>query len=245
MFQSLKKFVFIFSLNLIISVPIYAKTVEQNNIHFPIKTEDLLKGEVHYFFEILSPRKLSVKYADVFELDALSLIQETNVMMLMNKSVSIIDKPVGFFDDQQMSDEKFLAHIQGEQKIKKLGPSSYKVTVPGESGYSYKMNSFFDADDVSTLPNSKVIRAVSAAKKLDVISQSASTIMFVEKTHFTKYTEGGVSVSSFIPMKENKTLIITYNLWAIKKPFVVQKVLKENFLSEIEAVKELMNNYKP
>lgn len=245
MFQSLKKFVFVFSLNLIISVPIYAKTVEQKNINFPIKTEDLLKGEVHYFFEILSPRKLAVKYAEAFELDALSLIQENNIMMVMNKSVTIIDKPVGFFDDKQMSDEKFLAHILGEQKIKKLGPSSYKVIVPGEAGYSYKMNSFFDADDVSTLPNSKVIRAVSAAKKLDVISQSASTIMFVEKTNFTKYTEGGVSVSSFIPMKENKTLIITYNLWAIKKPFVLEKVLKSNFLSEIEAVKELMNSYKP
>jgi hypothetical protein len=245
MFQSLKKFFFVFSLNLIISVPIYAKTVEQKNINFPIQTEKLLNGEIHYFFEILSPRSLAVKYADVFELDALSLIQENNVMMVLNKSVTIVDKPVGFFDDKQMSDEKFLSHIMGEQKINKLAPASYKVNVAGESGYSYKMNSFFDADDVSTLPNSKVIRAVSAAKKLDVISQSASTIMFIEKTNFTKYTEGGVSVSSFIPMKENKTLIITYNLWAIKKPFVLQKVLKTNFLSEIEAVKELMNSYKP
>lgn len=245
MFQSLKKFVFIFSLNLIISVPIYAKTVEQKNLNFPIQTEKLLAGEIHYFFEILSPRSLSVKYADVFELDALSLIQENNVMMVMNKSVSIVDKPVGFFDDKQMSDEKYLSHIMGEQKISKLAPASFKVNIPGETGYSYKMNSFFDADDVSTLPNSKVIRAVSAAKKLDVISQSASTIMFVEKTNFTKYTEGGVSVSSFIPMKENKTLIITYNLWAVKKPFVLPKVLKSNFLSEIEAVKELTNNYKP
>lgn len=245
MFQSLKKILFIFFINLIISVPTYAKTVEQKNINFTIQTEQLLKGEVHYFFEILSPRSLAVKYADVFELDALSLIQENNVMMVMNKSVTIIDKPVGFFDDKQMSDEKFLAHILGEQKIKKLAPASYQVTVPGDAGYRYKMNSFFDADDVSTLPNSKVIRAVSAAKKLDIISQSASTIMFVEKTNFTKYTEGGVSVSSFIPMRENKTLIITYNLWAIKKPFVLEKVLKSNFLTEIDAVKELMNNYKP
>ncbi len=241
----MKKLVFIFSLNLIICAPIIAKTVEQKNINFPIQTAELLKGDVHYYFEILSPRTLSVKHAEVFELDALSLIQENNVMMILSKSVSIIDKPVGFFDDKQMSDEKFLAHILGEQKLKKLGPASYSVSVPGESGYSYKMNSFFDADDVSTLPNSKVIRAVSAAKKLDVISQSASTIMFVEKTNFTKYTEGGVSVSSFIPMKENKTLIITYNLWAIKKQFVSPKVLKGNFLSEIEAVKELMNNFKP
>lgn len=245
MFNDLKKIVFIFLLNLIISAPIYAKTVEQKNINFTIQTNALLKGEVHYYFEILSPRTLPIKHAEVFDLDALSLIQENNVMMVLSKSVTIIDKPVGFFDDKQMTDEKFLAHILDEQKIKKLGPSSYSVSVPGETSYSYKMNSFFDADDVSTLPNSKVIRAVSAAKKLDVIAQSASTIMFVEKTNFTKFTEGGVSVSSFIPMKENKTLIITYNLWAIKKPFVVPKVLKANFLSEIEAVKELMNNYKP
>jgi hypothetical protein len=68
--------------------------------------------------------------------------------------------------------------------------------------------------------------------------------MLTEKTHFTKYTEGGVSISSYIPMKENKTLIITYNLWAVKNPFAIRGILKSSYLQEVEAVKSLQESFK-
>lgn len=234
----------VLTLNLIISIPLYAQLMEQKELSFPVKTENLLKGEIHYFIDILSPRKLSVQYPEAFELDSLALIQESNISMVLSKSVSVVDKPVGFFDQNQMTDIKYLDHVMGEQKIKKLSPGTFLVTVPGENGFNYRMQTYFDADDVSTLPNSKVIRAVTAAKKLDVISQSASTIQFQEFTNYTKFTEGGVSVTSFIPLKENKTLVITYNMWGVKNDFVDIDLLKKNILNEMSAVQKLMNSYK-
>lgn len=238
------KLLFIFTLNLLVSVPLYAKVVEQKVLNFPIQTERLLSGEVHTYFTILSPRKLAVQYPELFNLDSLSLNQEEGVVLVISKSVSVVSKPVGFFDDKQMVEEKYVSHILGEQKVSKLSPDTFKITVPGSDSYSYKLQSFFDADDVSTLPNSKVIRAVTAARNLDVISKSASTIMFSEKTNYSKLVEGGVSVSSFIPLKENKTLIISYNLYAIKRKFALQKVLHQSFLNEAEAVKDLVESYK-
>lgn len=226
------------------AVPLYAAPVDQKTLNFSVTPEKLMKGEIHFYHEILTPRKLVVKYPDLFDLDALSLIQESNVMMVVSKSVSVVNKPVGFFDDSQMNDERFVAHMMGEQKVKRLAPDTYTVSVPGAGGVKYRMQSYFDSDDISTLPNSKVTRAITAAKKLDVISQSASTIMFTEKSHFSKYTEGGVSVSSFIPLKENKTIIITYNLWAVKKNFAIENALKSNFLREIEATRDLVESFK-
>jgi hypothetical protein len=242
MFHSFYKLMLIFTMNLIISAPTYANVVEQKVLNFPVKPQALMKGDIHYYFTIMTPRQLASKQPELFELDSLSLLQESGVKIVVNKSVSIVNKPVGFFDDKQMVDEKFVSHVMGDQKVKKLGPDSFKVFVPGDA--SYKMQLFFDADDVSTLPNSKVIRAVTAAKKMDVISQSASTIMFTEKTLYTKYADGGVSVSSFIPMKENKTLVITYNMYALKAKFALEKVLKKSFLQEAEAVRDLQENYK-
>lgn len=243
MLQIYKLFI-ISTISLAISACLYAKPIEQSEVHFPIKTQKLLKGEIHYFFAIISPKELSQHYPEVFQLDSLSLIKEKNVKMVVNKSVYIVNKPVGFFDDKQLSDEKYVSHVLGEQSIKKIGPASYKITVPGEGGFSYKMHSYFDADDISTLPSSKVTRAVTAARELDVISKSASTVMLTEKTDFTKYTEGGVSISSYIPMKENKTLVINYNLWAVKKPFAIRGVLKSSYLQEVEAVKNLQESFK-
>ena len=238
------KIFFVSTICLIISASINAKPIEQNDVNFTIKSQKLLKGEIHYFFEIITPKELAQHYPEVFQLDSLSLIKEKNIKMVVNKSVYIVNKPVGFFDDRQLSDEKYVAHVLGEQIVKKMGPASYKVTVPGDGGFTYKMHSYFDADDISTLPSSKVTRAVTAARELDVISKSASTVMLTEKTNFTKYTEGGVTISSYIPMKENKTLIITSNLWAVKKSFAIRGILKSSYLNELEAVKALQESFK-
>src|SRR5688572_10421018 len=99
----------------------FAQVVEQNRIDFPIKADELLKGEIHTYFSILSPQKLAVQHADVFELDSLSLVQESNVMMVLNKAVYVVSKPVGFFDDKQLSDEKFVSHVMGDQDVRKNG----------------------------------------------------------------------------------------------------------------------------
>lgn len=244
MFQSFYKVIFIFTINLIISMPIYAKTIEMSELNFSIKPELLLKDEIHYFFSILSPREFAMKHADVFELDSLSLVQEAGVKIVLTKSVMIINRPVGFFDDKQMLASDYVKHMMGDQKVQKTGKDSFHITVPGESAHSYLMQSYFDADDVSTLPNSKIIRAVTVAKKLDIISQSASSIMFTEKTNYTKFCEGVVSVSSYVPMKENRTLVINYNIWAIKKQFALEKILRSNFIDEIKNIKALNESFK-
>lgn len=244
MLKHTKIYLFLLVLNILISNSVSAKTVEQKNINFPVKADELIKGEIHYFFTILSPRKLAVQHPDLFELDSLSLLQESNVGMVVGKTVYIANKPVGFFEEKQLTDERYVKHVLGDQKVKKTGPDAFVVIVPGKEGYTYKMQSFFDADDVSTLPNSKVIRAVNSAKKLDVISKGASTIMFTEKTNYSRVTEGGVVVTSFIPLNEKKTLVISYNLYAIPKSHIKSSDLKTGFLEEAQAIKNLQDSFK-
>lgn len=242
--KSLLKLALTVAVNLAASIPLYAHLVEQKQINFPVQSEELMKGDIHYYFSLETPRKMLDKHPELFDLDSLSLFQEPNTMMVITKSVAVIERPVGFFDDKQMTDEQFVSHIMGEQKVKKVAPETFKVTVPGEFSHQYKMQMFFDSDDISTLPNSKVIRAVSAVKKMDIISQGASTIMIKETTQYSKYSLGGVTVTSFIPLKENKTIMIQYNLLAVNKNFASEKILKPGMIQEISAVRELIQNYK-
>lgn len=242
--KSLLKLALTFAINMMASIPLYAHLVEQKQLNFPVKSEELMKGDIHYHFSIQTPRKMLDEHPELFDLDSLSLFQEPNAMMVVTKSVAVIKRPVGFFDDKQMTDENFVSHIMGEQKVKKVAPETFKVTVPGEFNHQYKMQMFFDSDDISTLPNSKVIRAVSAVKKMDIISQGASTIMIKEITQYSKYSLGGVMVTSFIPLKENKTIMIQYHLFAIKKNFGTEKTLKAGIIQEILAIRDLIENYK-
>lgn len=226
------------------AAPIYAETKLQKSLNFVVDTKALYAGELHYSLSIISPERLSEKYADLAELDSLGLAQQEQVKMVLMKSAYIVNKPVGFFDHQTMVDEKFLKHFMGDQSVKKKSENFYQITVPGEGSHEYEMRSFFDSDDISTLPNSRVIRAVTQAKKLDVISGSASSIIFKELTNYSRYSKGGVQVSSFIPLKENKTLVLSYSLNAVKKPYAIKKVISGNFAREIEAQKKLIENFK-
>ena len=230
--------------NLLISVPTYATAVEQKDLKFMPEIDALMKGDVHYALAIVAPDKLNEKYPDFFYLDSLAFSQEANVQLVIGKSAYIVNKPAGFFDHLHSGNENFLKHTLGEQQVKKVSENNFKITVPGSSAYSYRMKTYFDSDDISTLPNSKVIRAVTQSKKLDVISGSASATVFKELTKFSKYSVGGVIVSNYIPMKENKTLVLTYTLTAVKKFYALPAVLKRSFKEEAESQKKLINSYK-
>lgn len=239
-----KQYLSVFALNLLISSPTYATAVMEKDIKFMPSTEALMKGEVHYALEVVSPDKLDEKYPDLFYLDSLSFSHDPSVKIVIAKSAYIVDKPAGFFDHLTVSDQSFLAHTMGDQQVKKLGENSFKISVPGEGAHTYQIKSYFDSDDISTLPNSKVIRAVTQARKLDVISQSASAMIFREMTKYSKYSVGSVQVSAFIPLKENKTLVLSYTMTGVKKFYALEKVLKNSFKEESEAQQKLINSYK-
>lgn len=231
-------------LNLLISVPTYATAVEQKDLKFMPDIDALMKGDIQYALEVVAPDKLNEQYPDFFYLDSLAFSQEPNVQLVIGKSAYIVDKPAGFFDHTISGNENYQKHILGEQQVKKLSDNNFKVTVPGNTTYSYRMKNYFDSDDISTLPNSKVIRAVTQSKKLDVISGSATATIFKEMTKFTKYSVGGIIVNNYIPMKENKTLVLTYSLTAVKKYYALPAVLKRSFKEEAESQKKLINSYK-
>jgi hypothetical protein len=238
------KLLIIFCLNLNFVQAVHAKTVEQKDLHFKIQIESLLKGEIHFSLYLLPVRELIEKFPEALDLDSLSALLNNEAKILVTKSVFIVNKPVGFFDHEHMSDEKYMSHIMGDQKANKIGKQSFKITVPGDAGHTYKVRTYFDSDDITTLPNSRIIQAVSAAKKLDVISQGASSTIFKEYSDFSKYSIAGTSVHSFIPLKEEKTLVISYKMLAVKKYYALEKLLKSNFLIEAQAIKSLMDSYE-
>lgn len=220
-----------------------AKAERQKNLRFKVEIERLMKGEVHFAVSVLRPESLEKKYPELYDMDTLGLSTEKDVMILVGKSVQVVNKPAGFFDDQNLSSEKFVRHILGDQEVTKEKDNKFKVSVPG--GVSYKLKTFFDSDDISTLPNSRVIRAVTQAKKLDVISQGSSATMVKEMYDFSgKKVVGGVSVSSFISLKDNRTLMLTYTITALRKPIASKNQLKQNYLDETLATKELMDSFR-
>lgn len=238
MLRSFYRLSFIFTINLLLSSSLLAKIIEEKALSFSPKIEALLSGDIHYFGQLGPALEILGRYPEVQDLDSLKLFQKQNSKVFLTKSAFIVNRPIGHFDENLFSDEKVLSRLLGNQEVKKRSANSFRVKVEGENAHSYLLTRYYDSDDMSTLPNSNIIRAAIGMKRLDVISQSASTLMITEKSKYTKYANGGVSISSFIPVLENRTLIITYELHSIQEKFALPAVLKTFYRTEIEQTKK-------
>ena len=235
------KIMFTLVLNLTLSAPTYADIVKEKRLNYKFNSELLMKGDIHYSFRLVNAKDVRGQFPVISQLDTLGMLRKPEVKILMSKVVYVINKPIGFFDHKQMVDEKFLGHLSEGSKLKALSEESFQVK--GPSSYNYGMKVYFDSDDVSTLPDAKAIKAVTAARKLDVISQSSSAVVMKEYSNFSKFQEGVVTVTSFVPLKENKTLAITYHIAAVKESSI-SLGLEDLFKEELSSQKILLDNFK-
>jgi hypothetical protein len=217
---------------------------KKTSIPFQIETDKLLKGELHYAVFLHSPKFVKDKWEWSKNFDSVALLKNKDDQILMSKFAYVVNKPIGFFDHTHLTDERFIAHLMGDQKITKISETAFKVEVPGKSAHEFKMDSYYDSDDISTLSHPKTIHAVTTMKGVDTISQSATATVFKELTGYSKFSDGAVSAAYYVPLKENKTLIITYQMHAVRKAFAKKKELEKNLVDEMAAQKQLIETYK-
>lgn len=218
---------------------LYAKPVAQENLLFDIKTESLLKGDIHYSFALSNTKELSKTDAKkVRSFDALKAFKGKKSSVFITKVAYVVKKPVGFFDHKQTVNPGYLSQVLGT-KVKALDENTFKVS----ASESYKMHLFYESDDVTTLPHSEITQSVMNSKKLDIIAQGANSSLFKEMVDFNKSYNKGMSVTHHIPLTEKKTLVITYSIYSVKSNIVLENI-GPNLAKEIQAIQERTYKYK-
>ncbi len=222
----------------------YAAAVKQKDLNFPVKGEELLKGDVYFSVEILTRKKLEKKIPAFLELDTSGFSKGKNATLLVSKAAYVVNKPVGFFDHLKATDLKYLNHVMGEQKISSIDEKTFRVVIPGGNNQSYKLRTHFDSDDISSTENSRSIRAITGAKKMDIQVQGASSIIVREMWDFSKGSDGAIHVTAYLTLTENKTLVIDYGLMALTRPLLATETLVGSIVDEAGAQQKLINSFK-
>lgn len=223
---------------------VYAESVDQQKLLFDIKTEALMKGDIHYSFALGSSRQILDQAPDLQDLDASGLFKDQDTKLLFTKTAYIVKKPVSFFDHKQVINPQYVQFIMKDHKVEQRDENNFNIVSSGTMGTSYKLGMFYDSDDVSTLPERRVTQVVTNSKRLDVISQSAHSTLYKELSDFGKYNKSAISITHHIPLTENRTLVITYGLTAVKKFFAIEKILRPQFLKEIKNTKSAIDSFK-
>lgn len=219
----------------------WSKSLPQKKFNFEFKAEDLLSGNILYSARLYSSEKISEKFPMLADLDSLDILHQPGTKVFITKAVYTVDLPIGFFDGEQMSNQEYLDTILGEEKVRKIKDHTYAVSGPQGQ---YQMTVSYDSDDLSNLPTSKIVKAVTSVKRMDVISQSGAATIFREMYKSRGGFVSGVSALIHIPLKENKTLIINYEMTAIGTSLANKNQLKKQFVSETEHTKRLIESFR-
>lgn len=234
----------VFLLGLATQFSTYAAAVKQKDLNFSVKGEELLKGDVHYSVDVLSWKDLHILHPEFFELDTSGFTRGSNATLMVSKTAYVVNKPVGFFDHLKATDVNYLNHILGEQKVTTLGEKTFRVTIPGGTPVTYKLRTHFDSDDISTTANSRAIRAITGAKKMDIQVQGAASIIVKEMWDFSRGSDGAIHVTAYLTLTENKTLVIDYGLMALLPPLLARETLLQSVVDEATAQQRLINSFK-
>ena len=240
--MQIRRFIVSLILSSSFSTATYAELQKKPKLNFKVQGE-ALKEDIHYSFAQGSAEELKNNFPNIARLDSIGFLKEKKASVVVSKVAYVIKKPIGFFDHESLVDEKLVSELMGDQKIKKISSDGFVVVVPGKEKMTYKLKIYVDSDDVSTLPHSKVTESITSFRKLDVISQSASSISFREMSEFTHSAFGAVIVSSFIPLKENKTLVISYYVTALREKGDVKKN-EANLRNEFQVTRNVIERFK-
>lgn len=209
----------------------FAKTVSYPTPNFLPELDKLKVHDVHFSLQVMEGKEFMARHSHLSDLDTLKLSSDPKVKLVLVKTVAVVKKPVGFFDHELMNSASFLTHIHRPSSVKKLQDESYEVSL---KSHSFRVKSYFDSDEVSTLSASRRIHAVMATKKNDVVAQSASSVVVNELYQFSNKFRAGVEIHSFIPYREDATVVISYRLLGLTAEGIAEKDLSKDILQTIE-----------
>jgi hypothetical protein len=231
-------------LALLISFGTFAASVKQKDLNFIVRGEELLKGDVVYSVDLMTRPELEKFLPDFIDLDTTGFTKPKSAKLLVSKAAYVVNKPAGFFDQDKAVNLDYLNYVLGEQKVTTLDDRTFKVVIPGKTPQSYKLRTHFDSDDISSTANSRAIRAITAAKKMDIQVQGAQTIIVREMWDFSKGSHGAIHVTAYLTLTEHKTLVIDYGLLSLVPPLLARETLEESVRDEAAAQQSLINTYK-
>ncbi|MFA7613863.1 MAG: hypothetical protein WCY48_06465 [Candidatus Caldatribacteriota bacterium] len=236
------KFIFIF-LFFYLAQPAEAKDIKHPQFNFQISTHKLKSTDLHYSFVSVGQEAFQ-KEAGVFsalanpsrEKDPL----KTNSKYVLFRAVFPIKKAVGHFDSEKFSDAQFIKALEGGDKVKKIRDNAFITQVSTPVKYQYFSKFHFDADDLSSLPDSRIGRKIMDLKSSDPLLLSANVSIFREMFGFTQLLKESSEFYAFVALDETTTLVVFVKLAIFSSDDMFNYVIERDLIKKIKKIQKAL-----
>lgn len=236
------KLIFIF-LFYCLALPAGAKDIKHPQFNFQISTHKLKSADLHYSFSSVNQEAFLKEAGPFIALANLSRERERNKSenkYVLFRAVFPVKKAVGYFDSEKFSDLAFIKSLEGGAKVKKIKDNAFISQISTPVKYQYFSKFHFDADDLSSLPDSKIGRKITELKSSDPLLLSANVSIFREMFGFTQLLKESSEFYAFVALDETTTLVVFMKLAIYSSDDIFDYVIERDLIKKIKKIRKAL-----
>lgn len=216
--------------------------IRKKEINFTIDPESIMKTGTQYSWRMMEADKFKQNFSHFLNLDGMRVLKNHKGPVVISKTVFTIEKSANYFTPEQISDEAFLRYLYPAFRVKKI-EENMALFQSQDRKFSFENSFYVDADTMTSIRNPRYFQPFILVRKLDPLSMGAFTATLQTLEHFSDHAVGGNIVTFYIPIKANKTLVLTYQLLALKNQGQNKKSLHDQFVREAATYIHRLNQY--
>lgn len=213
----------------------------QRQLNFSIDTEQLSSQLGHYSFQLSSATELLARFPEVRALDFDNLLSLSRSRYLFNKIAFIVERPIEEFSADEATDFTTIRRLMPDYQVRQTDENnSFRITDRGVFGYHYYMD-IFTQDPTHSNLEPQQLQAARHSVRIVGISATPELTIVRRIRDFSKYSRAGISITHHFAIGREQTLIVTYNLSAIRPFYAIERIIYPNFKDEVEQQIRLLN----
>lgn len=220
--------------------PVWAKDIKHSEFNFALSARKLKSTDLHYAFTSVNQETFNREAGPFAALLTHRDSKKKGAKYALIRAVFPVKKAIGHFDTDKFSDLPFIKKIEQNSKVRKLKENTFLTQVNTPVKYQFFSKFHFDADDISSLPDSRVGRKMMELKTSDPLLQSANVSIYREMFGFSKYLNESSEFYGFISLDETTTLVVFMKLAVFSSDDTLDYVIERDFLKKVKKLQTVL-----
>lgn len=225
-----------------LSTPLWSKDIAHSEFNFSISAHKLKSTDMHYSFASVKKEIFNKEAGPFSALLSPGHLGQDREKFTLIRAVFPVKKAIGIFDSEKFNDLKFIKRIEDSSKVRKLRENTFISQMSSPRKYQYFSKFHFDADDLSSLPDSRVSKKIMELKTSDPLLLSANMSIFREMFGFTDYLSESSEFYGFISLDETTTLVVLIKLAVFPSDDITDNVIERDLLKYIKRIQKSLEN---
>lgn len=221
----------------------WGKDIKHPQFNFAISTHKIKATDLHYAFVSVNQQTFYREAGPFAALLGASKNIKNEDKHILIRAVFPITKAIGNFEPDSFNELSFVQRIDEQKKVRKLKDNTFLTQNSSPISYQYFSKFHFDADDLSSLPDSKIGHKITELKSSDPLLQSANATIYRQMFGFSSFLKESSEFYGFIALDETRTLVVYMKLAIYSPDSILDYAIERDLLKRVKTFKTVLEKH--